>query len=88
MTRHGLAPTRSSAHPHLEANPFAPALPGIRELAGVEVTPTALCAAVVRRLGGRPGWRVEEGDWTAEERERTAALVRERYGTEAWNLKR
>ena len=29
MTRHGLAPTRSSAHPRLEADPLAPTLPSV-----------------------------------------------------------
>ena len=34
------------------------------------------------------GWAVTPGEWTAEERDRTAGIRAEKYANPAWNEKR
>src|SRR3546814_4247699 len=47
VTRHDLAPTRSSAHPRLEANPLAPTLPKSRRRT-VKIGPSAFARPLLR----------------------------------------
>ena len=47
VTRHDLAPTRSSAHPRLEANPLAPTLPKSRRRT-VKIGPSAFERPLLR----------------------------------------
>ena len=72
----------------LGQSPHTPQLPGIAELTGVRLTPADVRAAVVDRFRRSPGWAVEEGDWSAAERDRVAELIETRYATAAWNDKR
>lgn len=72
----------------LAASPFAPSLPGLRELSGIEPPAEALAAAVVRHLTARTGWRVQPGNWTDEERADVETLTLEKYSGASWNGKR
>jgi len=67
---------------------FTPSLPGIRELSGIDVDVARLLAAIVDHLKRRTGWRIEPGDWTAEEVRSCSELAIGRYASETWNLKR
>jgi lipoate-protein ligase A len=67
---------------------FTPSLPGIHELSGLDVDVAQLCAALVDHLKRRSGWRIEPGDWTAEETRTCGELVIARYANEMWNHKR
>lgn len=72
----------------LAASPFAPVLPGIRELQQKELTGPEVAALVVQKFTAETGWHVVPGLWTEAEGQRTEALVREKYGHDAWNRKR
>src|SRR5262249_52304509 len=72
----------------LAQSPHAPRLPGIRELTGVELSAENLAAAVAKEFAREMGWRLVPSDWTETERRRTAELVRERYASDSWTLKR
>jgi lipoate-protein ligase A len=72
----------------LAASPYAPRLPGIRELTGFDLPVAETCAAVVREFEQQTGWALIPGDWTAVERRRVAELAAARYGQDAWNRKR
>ena len=72
----------------LAASPHAPALPGIRELAGRPLAADDARAAIVRELGRQTGWRLEAGDWEPAERRRIDQLVAQKYTQPAWNRKR
>jgi lipoate-protein ligase A len=72
----------------LARSPHTPSLPGIRELTGKDVSPTAARAALVVQFTGLAGWRIIEQPWTTEERTLIDRLVREKYATSNWNEKR
>jgi lipoate-protein ligase A len=72
----------------LAASPFTPALPGIRERAGVLVEPPDLCAAVRQQFTRSSGWELVLSAWSAAERDRIAALAQSKYAQSAWNEKR
>jgi lipoate-protein ligase A len=72
----------------LAASEYAPHLPGLRELAGVNLAPTALTAAVCDAFRRATGWSLAPSSWRPGERERVAALAAEKYGRDAWNRKR
>jgi lipoate-protein ligase A len=72
----------------LAQSPFTPSLPGIRELAGVEVTADALGAAILARLRDRLGWTLKPGNRTAEDERAASELARNRYADPAWNRRR
>ena len=72
----------------LRTSPFAPALPGIAELSGVEVRADELAIALTRRLHVETGWTLAPAPWTNEELTETERIAHEKYGSEAWNGKR
>jgi lipoate-protein ligase A len=72
----------------LSESPFAPALPGIRELSGTELTAQRVMEQVARNFALQTGWNLTPGDWTEAERTRTEILAIEKYGADAWNRKR
>jgi len=67
---------------------FTPSLPGIRELSGIDVDVAQLRNTIVDHLKQRTGWRIEPGDWTAEETRSCTELAIGRYANETWNHKR
>jgi lipoate-protein ligase A len=72
----------------LQTSPFAPALPGIAELSGRRLQPADVADAVALELAQDTGWRLEPGDWTDEERRRSAELAAAKYATARWNARR
>jgi lipoate-protein ligase A len=67
---------------------WTPALPGIFELTGVELSPAAVETAVVRHFAAAIGWTIESGNWTAEERRLIDSLAHEKFAAASWNDKR
>ena len=72
----------------LRKSPHAPALPGIRELSGIDLAIPELERAIVAELAKETGWTFEPGDWSDDERRAAAELEREKYGATEWNEKR
>lgn len=69
-------------------SPFAPQLSGIADLTGVSVDPERLAAAVAQRLPAVTRWRVEPGDWSADELALADRIRTDKYATADWNEKR
>jgi lipoate-protein ligase A len=72
----------------LAASPHAPQLPGVRELAGVDVASAALAEEFTRAFARAIGWELRPADWTGPLRDRTAAIAAEMYRRPAWNDRR
>ena len=72
----------------LRRSPFAPSLPGIAELCGIDIHPDELAIALTRRLHVETGWTLAPGHWTDEESAETERIEREKYGAASWNGKR
>ncbi len=72
----------------LAQSPFTPDVPGIRELAGRELSAEEVVSAISRAFVRATGWRLSRGDWSESERRRIDELVCEKYATTAWNEKR
>src|SRR5262249_13021343 len=72
----------------LSESPHTPVLPGIRELSGQNLKAEDVAKQVCQACGAETGWRIEPGDWSERERERMEELAHEKYGSDAWNLKR
>jgi lipoate-protein ligase A len=72
----------------LAASSWTPHLRGIRELAGVTLSPELLRDAVTEQLAKQTRWHLVPSTWTPEELERIDALAAEKYFQLAWNCKR
>jgi lipoyl(octanoyl) transferase len=73
----------------LHRSEFAPHLAGICDGVGApQIAPEELAGALKVALATDTGWSVTLDDWTAEERERTAAIRAEKYANPEWNEKR
>ena len=72
----------------LAQSEHAPALPGIRETAGVLLDSTEVQGAIQQNLARSTGWRIEADDWTAQESIFIQELIRAKYATATWNEKR
>jgi lipoate-protein ligase A len=72
----------------LSHSEHAPELPGLRDLTGVALTVEQVSDAVAREFARETGWRLEPGDWSAEERAAITALAAEKYAAAGWNEKR
>jgi lipoate-protein ligase A len=72
----------------LAASPFTPVLPGIRELAGVCISPKELSAAIAEQFARQIGCTLQSEDWGPVEPRRIAQLVGDKYTRSAWNRKR
>jgi lipoate-protein ligase A len=72
----------------LARSPHTPGLPGLRELAGVEISPENLAAAVCDDFQRETGWDVAPGDRTTAERQRVEELAAGKYDQDSWNRKR
>lgn len=80
MMQHGSILLAQSEH--------TPALPGIRELAGISLSATQVRDAVVRAFAADTSWAVNSGPWLEKEDQRIRELAAEKYATVAWNEKR
>jgi lipoate-protein ligase A len=72
----------------LATSPWAPRLPGIRELTGLELRAEEVHRAMTRALASHAGWELNAQDWTAAERQRVLDLAAQRYVLPSWNAKR
>jgi lipoate-protein ligase A len=73
----------------LAQSPHAPALSGLRELAGFDPNRIEqLQAALFRAFSHDTGWRLEPSDWTEAERRQTAKQAEPKYRRASWNRKR
>jgi lipoate-protein ligase A len=72
----------------LERSEHTLTLRGIRESAGVALPPSQLVDAILTSFARNTGWRMEIGDWTAQEKACIEELVLGKYVTAAWNEKR
>jgi lipoate-protein ligase A len=72
----------------LRQSPHTPNVPGINDLAGIDISRDLLPGAIVAELQERTGWIFQPGDWTEAEREQVSRLAREKYASDSWNRKR
>jgi lipoate-protein ligase A len=72
----------------LAASEHTPSLPGLRELTGIERISDQVSAAVAEAFVRETGWVLRPESWTAGDCDEIATLVREKYGTLAWNERR
>jgi lipoate-protein ligase A len=72
----------------LAQSEHTPALPGIRETAGVTLNSEQVQSGVERAFTGQTGWRLERGVWTEQELQSIEELRREKYAGAAWNERR
>jgi lipoate-protein ligase A len=72
----------------LAASPFAPVLPGVRDLCGRDLAVAETRAALEAEFARQTGWALEPAEWTDAERGRRAELTAAKYGHDAWNRKR
>lgn len=73
----------------LQCSPYAPALPGLYDLAGPSlVEPAALAAQLAQRFAEQLGAELHADNWTTDEQQRIQQLVTEKYSQPSWNAKR
>jgi len=72
----------------LAASPYAPTLPGIRELTGKTILVPEFVAALKKAFMVKTGWTFTARDRAPTEQGRIETLVRSKYGQAAWNQKR
>jgi len=72
----------------LERSPATPELQGIRELAGVAITPADCIASVRETFAEDTGWELREEGWTESERSDVERMIAEKYDGPAWTNKR
>jgi len=72
----------------LRGSSFAPELPGIAELTGASLDPNMLRARWCDRLAERLGLRWRPDTLTETEFLRAGAIGREKFGSEAWTVRR
>jgi len=80
LLQHGSILLRRSEH--------APAVPGIVDLSGMNAAGPEFQKEIVAALAAETGWTFEPSDWTDAENRHAAELVRDKYGTLAWNERR
>jgi lipoate-protein ligase A len=72
----------------LAQSPFTSDLPGLRELAGIDLAPTDCVASVLITLARETKWQLQDEQWSADEGRVTEALVKTKYATTEWTNKR
>jgi lipoate-protein ligase A len=73
----------------LHRSEFVPHLAGINDRPGApNFTPEELAGLLAAAFADDTGWELVPGAWTAEERDRTAAIRAEKYANRDWNEKR
>jgi lipoate-protein ligase A len=72
----------------LAGSPFTPALPGIKELTGRDLSADEVASAVAAEFRRRTRWELVDAGWTPDDERRIAELAAGRYGNENWNGKR
>lgn len=72
----------------LTTSPFAPLLPGIRELSGVSLSAPVVYEAVVDAFRQQTGWQLIHDEWSDDAKRRIRDLAVSRYAQDSWNRKR
>jgi lipoate-protein ligase A len=72
----------------LATSEHTPALPGLRELTGIERSIEQVSAALARAFRRETGWTLQKEDWAQRELSDIRTLAREKYATSAWNERR
>lgn len=72
----------------LAQSPHTPALPGIADLAGKTLPASDLAGALSDCLISNLGWYLQPAAWSEKQRQRIQDLIRDRYASPGWNLKR
>jgi lipoate-protein ligase A len=72
----------------LAQSSFTPSLPGIKELAGVDIPYLALRDSILPSFTTQTGWNLVPSNWTPAENARIAELATTKYQQDAWNRKR
>jgi lipoate-protein ligase A len=72
----------------LAQSEHTPALPGIRELLGMEITTEQMRESFLRSFEKETGWNAVAGAWTPHELSQCQKLSAEKYGQDWWNQKR
>jgi lipoate-protein ligase A len=72
----------------LAGSPYTPALPGIKELTGRDLTADEVADAVGAEFVRQTGWELVPTEWAPEAERRIGELVAARYGRDSWNGKR
>jgi lipoate-protein ligase A len=73
----------------LRRSEFAPQLPGMCDLAGRDLfAPKELAELLTAKFAASTGATIEPDDWTAAERDRTAAIRAAKYANAEWNGRR
>jgi lipoate-protein ligase A len=72
----------------LRKSPHTPTVPGINDLARIDLSIPRLQEGIVAELRERTGWDFPPGDWIEAEREQMSRLVQEKYASDSWNRKR
>jgi lipoate-protein ligase A len=72
----------------LSQSQFTPNLPGIRELAGANVSADHLAQEIEQQFRKNSGWDLVRSEWSAAEQARVRELAETKYRDDAWNCKR
>jgi lipoyl(octanoyl) transferase len=72
----------------LSQSTFTPVLPGIRELSGLDLSAAQVADAICKAFTLETGWTLASEGWTDAELARIEVIAREKYGSDAWSLKR
>jgi lipoate-protein ligase A len=72
----------------LAASPHEPALPGIKELSGQELSAQSARELVAREFAAQAGWSLTAGSWSDAEFRQIDELTRSKYAQDWWNIKR
>lgn len=72
----------------LAQSEHTPTVPGIRETAGVTLTPPEVDEAILRALIAETGWALSRASWTESEQLEIGRLIGEKYANSTWNERR
>ncbi len=72
----------------LRQSDYTPALPGLRELSGIELTNDDVRDAILREFVRDTAWIIEPSDWTTPERLSIDVLAETKYRSKEWNERR
>jgi lipoate-protein ligase A len=72
----------------LAQSEFAPELPGIKELTGVDLSVEVLQEVLLAEFRRETAWDSLPGTWSAEEERTLGELAAQKYGAPEWNDKR
>jgi len=72
----------------LATSPWATELPGLRELTGIDLDPTATAKAWATALAARLDLQAQSSQWTIAETARTSQISESQYASAGWTAQR